>query len=362
MGERVSPTHLLTYPFTPVHVSVVGDLAVSSHVMEVEKMYDVVTLGETMLRLAPPDFQRLEQTRTFDVTAGGSESSTAAGVARMGLRAAWVSKLPKSPLGRFIANKIREHGVDTSHIVWVDEGRVGVYFLEFGSTPRASQVIYDRKGSAISTLTADEIDWKPIFEGARLFHTSGITPALSKNCAEATAKAISEARAAGCLVSFDLNYRAKLWSPEDARACLSKLLKQVNILITTRQDTARVFGLEGTPEELVQQMKDMFNFDVVAITLRDPITVQTGTWTSMVLAARIYKGKVYDLEIIDRVGSGDSFTAGFLYGYLTGDVEKGIAYGDAMAALKHTFPGDLTWVTEEEVLDQIKGQGARIRR
>jgi len=174
-------------------------------------MYDVVTLGETMLRLAPPDFERLEQARTYNVTAGGSESSAAVGIARMGLKVAWVSKLPKSPLGRFIANKIREHGVDTSHVVWMDGGRAGVYFLEFGSTPRPSQVIYDRKDSAISTLTAGEINWKPIFEGTKLFHTSGITPALSKNCAEATAKAVSEARAAGCLVSFDMNYRTKLW-------------------------------------------------------------------------------------------------------------------------------------------------------
>jgi 2-dehydro-3-deoxygluconokinase len=325
-------------------------------------MYDVVTLGETMLRLAPPNFQRLEQTRTYDVTAGGSESSTAVGIARMGLKVAWVSKLPKSPLGRFIANKVREHGVDTSHVVWVDEGRVGVYFLEFGSTPRASQVIYDRKNSAISTLTADDIDWKPIFQGAKLFHTSGITPALSDSCVEATGKAISEARNAGCLVSFDMNYRTKLWSPEHARACLSELLKNVNILVTTRQDVSRVFGITGDEEELARKIKDMFSFDVVAITLRNPISVQTGTWTSLALADKVYKGKVYDLEIIDRVGSGDSFTAGFLYGYLTDGVAKGLAYGDAMASLKHTFPGDLTWVTEEEVIGQIEGEGARIKR
>jgi len=325
-------------------------------------MYDVVTLGETMLRLAPPDFERLEQARTYNVTAGGSESSTAVGIARIGLKTAWVSKLPENPMGRFIANKVREHGVDTSHVVWMDGGRAGVYFLEFGSAPRASQVIYDRKGSAISTLTANEIDWKPIFQGTRLFHTSGITPALSKNCAEATAQAVSEARSAGCMVSFDMNYRTKLWSPENARACLSELLKQVNILITTRQDIARVFGLTGAPEEIAEKLKEMFNFDVVAVTLREPISVQTGKWTSMALADKVYRGKVYDLEIIDRVGSGDSFTAGFLYGYLTGGVEKGIAYGDAMAALKHTFPGDLTWVTPEEVRDQIEGQGARIKR
>ena len=325
-------------------------------------MYDVVTLGETMLRLAPPDFERLEQARSYNVTAGGSESSTAVGVARMGLKTAWVSKLPNSPLGRFIANKIREHGVDTSHVVWMDDSRAGVYFLEFGSAPRPSQVIYDRKNSAISALTVGDIDWKPIFDGTKLFHTSGITPALSKNCAEATMEAVSEARDAGCLVSFDMNYRTRLWSPEEAKACLWEVLKKVNILITTRQDITRVFGLAGAPEELAEQMKEIFDFDVVAITLREPITVKTGKWTSMALADKIYRGKVYDLEIIDRVGSGDSFTAGFLYGYLTGDTEKGIAYGDAMAALKHTFPGDLTWATKEEALEQIEGQGARIKR
>ena len=326
-------------------------------------MYDVVTLGETMLRLAPPNFERLEQARTFDVTAGGSESSTAVGIARLGLKAAWVSKLPDNPLGRFIVNKIREHGVDTLHVVWTKDGRVGVYFLEFGSSPRSSQVIYDRKGSAISTLTADEIDWKPILEGTRLFHTSGITPALSKSCAGATIKAVSEAKAAGCKVSFDLNYRSKLWSAAEAKACFSEVLKQVNILITTIEDTWQVFGMSGTHEEIAGKLKDAFPVDVVAITIRDPRTVRTATWTSIAVEAnRLYKGKVYELEIVDRVGSGDSFTAGFLYGYLTGNVEKGIAYGDAMAALKHTFPGDITWVTEGDVLDQIKGQDARIRR
>lgn len=325
-------------------------------------MYDVVTLGETMLRLAPPNFERLEQARMFEVTAGGSESSTAVGIARLGLSVAWVSKLPQNPLGRFIANKIREHGVDISHVIWVKEGRVGVYFLEFGSSPRASQVIYDRKGSAISTLAPDEIDWKPILNGTRLFHTSGITPALSKSCAEATVKAISEAKSAGCLVSLDLNYRSKLWSPAEAKACFSELLKHVNILITTIEDTWQVFGLSGTPEEIAEKLKDMFPVDIVAITVRDPRTVRTATWTSVVLADKLYKGKVYELEIVDRVGSGDSFTAGFLYGYLTGDVEKGMAYGDAMAALKHTFPGDISWVTEEDVIAQIKGQDARIKR
>jgi len=265
-------------------------------------------------------------------------------------------------LGRFIANKIREHGVDTSHIIWVKEGRVGIYFLEFGSSPRASQVIYDRKGSAISTLTANEIDWKPILSGTKLFHTSGITPALSKNCAEATAKAISEAKSAGCLISFDLNYRSKLWSSAEARECFSEILSSVNILITTIEDTWQVFGMSGTHEEIAQKLKDMFPVNVVAITIRDPRTVRTASWTSIALADRLYRGKVYELEIVDRVGTGDSFTAGFLYGYLTGNVEKGIAYGDAMSALKHTFPGDITWVTEEEVLSQIKGQDARIRR
>lgn len=325
-------------------------------------MYDVVALGEAMLRLSPPNYMRLEQANSFDINVGGSELNTSVGVARFGLRTAWVTKLVKSPLGKMVANKAREHGIDTSHIVWTDKGRVGIYYLELGSMPRASRVIYDRKDSAVSKLGPGEVNWSTILKGTKLFLTSGITAALSPTCREATIEAINEAKKQGCKICFDINFRAKLWSAEEAKKCLSKILDKVDIIVTTQFDTEEVFGYKGSYEEIAKQLKDKFGCSVVAITLREVRTVLTGGWTSIALADKLYKGKKYDIEIIDRVGGGDAYTAGFIYGYLTGDVEKAVAYGDALAALEHSIPGDLSWFTEDEVKKQIKAAGYRIQR
>lgn len=325
-------------------------------------MYDVVALGEAMLRLSPPNYMRLEQTDSFDVNVGGSELNTSVGVARFGLRTAWVTKLVNNPLGKMVANKAREHGIDTSHIVWADGGRVGIYYLELGSTPRASRVIYDRKDSAVSKLGPGEVNWPTILKGTKLFLTSGITAALSPTCREATIEAINEAKKQGCKICFDINFRAKLWSADEAKKCLSKILDKVDIIVTTQFDTEEVFGYKGSYEDIVKQLKDKFGCSVVAITLREVRTVLTGGWTSIALADKLYKGKKYDVEIIDRVGGGDAYTAGFIYGYLTGDVEKAVAYGDALAALEHSIPGDLSWFTEDEVKKQIKAASYRIQR
>jgi 2-dehydro-3-deoxygluconokinase len=283
-------------------------------------------------------------------------------LARLGIKVTWVSKLPRNPLGRLVANKIREQGVDTSYILWTDEGRLGLYFLELGSSPRSSQVMYDRKGSAFSTLDEDEIDWASLFAKTKVFHTSGITPALSESCARTTKKAILEAKKAGCIVSFDINYRSKLWSADEARRCLSELLEYVDILVTGTGDVETIFGISTSAEKVAETMKDMFKLQIVAVTTGKPLTVKTGTFASVVLADKFYTHREYEMEIVDRLGIGDSFTAGILYGYLIGDLAKGVAYGNAMAALKATFPGDITWVTEEDILAQIKGQGAAVRR
>jgi 2-dehydro-3-deoxygluconokinase len=325
-------------------------------------MYDVVALGEAMLRLSPPNFMRLEQTHSFDVNVGGTEVTTCVGVARFGLKTAWVSKLAKSPLGRLVTNKAREHGIDTSHIVWSDEGRMGIYYLELGSTPRASEVFYDRKDSAVSRLGPGEVNWPAILKGTKIFLTSGITTALSPTCREAAIEAINEAKRQGCKICFDINYRAKLWSAEEAKKCLSKILDKVDILVTTQFDTEDVFGYKGSYEDIAKQLKDKFGCSIVAITLRDVRTVLTGSWTSIALADKLYKGKTYDLEIVDMMGTGDGYTIGFIYGYLTGDVEKAVAYGDALAALEHSVPGDFSWFTEDEVKKQIKAVGYKIQR
>ncbi len=327
-------------------------------------MYDVVTFGEAMIRLCPPNFRRLEQTTSLEVTAGGAELSVAAGVSRLGLTSAWVSRLPDNPLGRMVRNKASEFGVDTSHIVWAEGERVGIYFIEYGASPRSSSVLYDRANSAISNIKAGEVDWKAVFTDCKLFHTSGITPALSNTAAEVTAEALKAAKEAGCTVSYDLNYRATLWSQEKARECQTPLMDHVDILITTEEDTERVFGIKGEDyKEVAAKLADRFKFEVVTITLRGTPSVWRNTWTAIAYAGgKFYDDVTYDIEVVDRVGGGDSYTSGFLYGYLTGDVEKGVRYGNAFSALKQTSWSDFNWSTLAEVERQLKGAGLRISR
>jgi len=328
-------------------------------------MYDVVTFGEAMVRLSPPHFQRLEQTRSLEVNVGGAELNVAVGVTRFGMKSAWVSKLPKNGVGYLIRDRAREFGVDCSHVVWSDKGRAGLYFVEFGASPRASSVLYDRANSAISMIQTGEVDWAKIFTGSKHFHMSGITPALSTSASETTVEALKAAKKAGCTISYDLNYRKKLWTPADAKKIQEPMMGDVDILITTEEDTNVVFGIkEKDYEAVAEKLAKTFNFKIVAITLREDLSVLRNNWTAIAYQdGKIFKDRKYEVEIVDRVGAGDSFTAGFLYGWLKEkDIGKGVQYGNAFAALKHTVPGDFNWNTLEEVEAQLKGAGLRISR
>src|SRR5947209_4936816 len=222
-------------------------------------MNEVVTFGEAMIRLSPPNFRRLEQTHNLDLLVGGAELNTAVGLARLGRSAAWVSRLTDNPLGRLIANRAREAGVSTEHVVWTDDDRVGVYFLEFGAAPRASSVLYDRKGAAIANVRPGMIDWSAAFDGARWFHVTGITPALSATAAETTREALVAARGAGLRTSVDLNHRAKLWSAQEAGRCMAQLMESTDVLITTEEDAERVFGIRGNDhEDVADQLAKRF--------------------------------------------------------------------------------------------------------
>ena len=324
----------------------------------------VITFGEAMLRLAAPDHQRLEQVTSLEVTVGGAELNVAAGVSRLGLDARWVSRLPDSPLGRMIRNRAREFGVDVSFVSWDPAARAGLYFLEPGASPRASAVLYDRAGSAFSKLVPAEIDWAAALAGGSVFHTTGITPALSEAAAAAVRDALAAAHAAGIPVSYDLNFRAKLWSEERARAVQEPLMADVDVLITTEEDTRRVFGITGSNyADVARKLVDRFGFKVVTITLRGDTSVLRNTWTAIAYADGVdYDDRTYDIEIVDRVGGGDGYAAGFIYGWLTGDVARGVRYGNAFSALQQTLPGDLGWVTLAEVEAQISGTGLRIAR
>jgi 2-dehydro-3-deoxygluconokinase len=327
-------------------------------------MYDIVTFGEAMIRLSPPNFNRLEQAASFDVCAGGGELNVAVAAARMGLKSAWVSKLPKNPLGRLICNKAREWGVGTDFIVWSDEGRAGVYYLEFGAAPRPSSVLYDRANSAISMIKTREVNWDQVFDGVKVFHVSGITPALSESAAGVTLEAVKAAKRKGLKVSYDLNYRAKLWTEEEAQACQEPMMEFVDVLISTEEDTNRVFKITGsTYNEVAEKLADKFKFEIVAITLRENVSVWKNNWTAIAYSdGKFYADKTYEVEIVDRVGGGDSFTAGFLTGYLEDGIDRGVKLGNALAALKHSIPGDLNLSTRDEVEALLKKGGLRISR
>ncbi len=325
---------------------------------------DIITLGEAMVRLSPPDFQRLEQTTTLDLRIGGAELNVAVGAARLGLKTAWISKLPDNPLGRMTANKAREHGVDVSHLLFTKGARMGLYFVEFGAQPRASSVLYDRVGAAIASLRPTDFDWPSIFAQARVFHISGITPALSPSCAEATLAAASAAKQAGCTVSVDVNYRSKLWTEAEANRVMTELMAHTDILITTEEDTKKVFGIEAPDyHDVARELQRRFSLEAVAITIRETPSVLRNLWSAFAIAGdQLYESPTYEVEVVDRLGAGDSFTAGFLWGYLQGDIGKGVAYGTAFSALKHSQPGDFHWGTLAEVEALVKGAGMRIQR
>jgi 2-dehydro-3-deoxygluconokinase len=314
--------------------------------------FDVVTLGEAMIRLSPPRPIRLEQATTLDLNVGGSELNVAFNASRLGLSTSWVSKLPKSPLGRRIIRLANEQGVDASHVIWSDEGRAGLYFVEFGITPRTTTVTYDRKRSAMSTLRPGEVDWS-FLEGVKLFHVSGITPALSDSCRETTFEAVTEASRHGCKVSLDMNYRSKLWSPKKAEKTLTKLAGLVNLLIAS--DPSIVWSIGGETEKVLREVKERFNVETVAMLVRQEEVATRGACGAVALSDRIYtSSRFYNLEIFDRLGAGDSFAAGLIFGYLNGDMQMAVEWGAAMAAIKHTVPGDANYVTKEEVEELVK--------
>jgi 2-dehydro-3-deoxygluconokinase len=326
--------------------------------------FEVITFGEAMIRLSPPNFRRIEQAKSLDLQVGGAELNTAVAVSRLGHSASWISRLPDNPLGRLVANHAREAGVDTSHVMYSKDERLGLYFLEFGAAPRASSVIYDRKGSAIAAVQPGMIPWAKVFAGSKWFHVTGITPALSASSAAATREAMMAAKAAGVKTSMDLNYRVKLWTTTEAGNCLSDLMQYCDVLITTEEDVEKVFGITGSNyEEVAAKVADKFKLDIVAITLRENPLVWRNTWTGMAYQkGKVYKTRTYEVEIVDRLGAGDSFAAGLIHGLLGGDVQNALDWGVATSAIKHSIPGDFAWVRPEEVEALLKGGGLRISR
>jgi 2-dehydro-3-deoxygluconokinase len=275
-----------------------------------------------------------------------------------------VSRLTNNPLGRLIANHAREAGVSTEHVLWTEADRIGVYFVEFGAAPRASSVLYDRKDAATARITAEMIDWPKVFAGAKWFHVTGITPALSDSTAETTRVALQAARKAGLRISIDLNFRAKLWSPQEAHRWMNEFMHICDVLITTEEDTAKVLQIKADNyEQVARQLAARYPLQVVAITLRENPLVWKNTWTAIAYQRdTVLRTRVYDVEIVDRLGAGDSFAAGLIHGLLENDLQKGLDFGVAASALKHSIPGDFAWSTLAEIEALLQGGQLRISR
>jgi len=324
----------------------------------------VITFGEAMVRLTPANHRRLEQAYALDVEIGGAELNTAVGLARLGRRSAWVSRITDNPLGRLIINRARGAGVSPHLIQFTDDDRVGVYFLEHGAAPRASGVIYDRANSAMANVRPGMFDWAKMLEGTNWFYVTGITAALSATAAETTLEALRAAQAAGVTTCLDPNYRAKLWTVEQAKTWLAEAIPHVDVLVTNPEDLERFFGVPGSNlESAATEAAAKYNLVALAMTLRQTPSVWRNTVSSVGFAGgRFVQSASYEVEVVDRLGSGDAFVAGLLHGLLDGDLEKGLAYGTAMSALKHTIPGDFPWVTKGEVESLIRGGGLRVNR
>jgi len=337
----------------------------------------VVTLGEIMMRLSTPGFERFVQADSFDVTYGGGEANVAVAVSNYGLNGVFVSKVPDNALGQAAINHIRRYGVDTQFMARGGK-RLGIYFLETGASARASQVIYDRADASIADVDASEFDWDAIFEGADWFHTTGITPALSDKAAALTLAALKAAKAKGVTTSIDLNYRKKLWSKEKAQQVMSELCQYVDVCIGNEEDAETCLGFKsaGTDitkgelnlngyKDVFQQMKAKFGFKYIASTLRESHSASDNGWSALVYDGNeFYHSKQYEVRIVDRVGSGDSFASGFIFGLVTGlPMAEAAEFGVAASALKHTIPGDLNHATLSEVSTLMKGDASgRVQR
>jgi len=314
----------------------------------------VVCLGETMLMFAPPRYELIEHFDQFTAYSGGSESNVAIGLERLDIHTGWIGKLPDNALGRKVVNGIRAYGVDTSACIWTAEGRLGTFFVEWGTPPRPVKTIYDRAASVATTLTADELDWDYL-QRAEWLHLTGITPALSETCRKSTAQIVTRARERGCKVSFDVNYRSLLWSPDEARVTCREILPHVNLLIATEDDGRMLLGQAPGREELLQRLFDVYSPDAAVITC--------GADGSMAYdGGRIYRSEGYPVQVVNRLGAGDAFDAGLLYGYLTSDLQSGLGYGSAMAALKMTIPQNVPLIEREDVERLVSGRNLDVVR
>ena len=342
-------------------------------------MARIITFGEIMLRLKSPALERFFQSPSLEATFGGGEANVAVSLANYGMDAAFVTALPNNAIGEACRRDVRSFGVDVSNIKMTD-GRMGIYFLETGSNQRPSKVVYDRAESAIAIAPADLFDWEKIFAGADWFHISGIAPAISASAAELSIAACKAAQKMGVTVSCDLNYRKNLWKyGKEAKEVMSEIAKYVDVAIANEEDFQKSLGITASSdvesgsldrnvyEGIAKKAMELYpNLKRVAITLRESKSADRNDWAACIYDGKeFYVSRKYEItDIVDRVGGGDSFSGGLIYGLLTYEKQSdALEYAVAASCLKHTISGDYNRVTVSEVTALMKGSGSgRVER
>ena len=303
---------------------------------------DCLAIGDLLFVLRAPGMSTLERAPYLECIASSAEPNVLTGLARFGLSTALISKACTNFIGRWLVDSVRSMGIDASRVVWTETGRMGVMYTERGVPPRPSSVVYDRAGSAVTTLTVDEIDWE-FFDCAATFYTSGIIPALGENCREVVRHAMQRAHTNGKRVFFDLNFRRQLWTGDVARPYIESILPFVDILFIKPGDAQEVFGTSPEPDELAQELRRSFGVELVVVSL--------GAEGALAYRASRHVAKSFPTQVINRFGVGDAFVAGFLYSYLTeANLDQALDYGCAAAAVKATIPNEhIPLITKEQV-------------
>jgi len=338
-----------------------------------------VTFGEIMLRLSPPGVERFFQSPALSATFGGGEANVAVSLAHFGLLSHYVTRLPANPIGDAALRSLRAEGVRVDFVQRGGE-RLGIYFAETGASQRGSTVVYDRAGSAISQVRPGDIPWADVLEGAAWFHVTGITPALGSTVAAATREAVEAARAAGIRVSLDLNYRAKLWSRAEARQIMRPLVALTDVVVANEEDIQASLGLEVRGADIVGGRLDVegyrevaerivteFGVKSVAITLRESHSASDNGWSAVLYDApdgQFHRSQHYEIAVVDRIGGGDAFAAGLIFGLATGrSADAALRFAVAASAIKQTVPGDFNRASIAEVERLAKGdESGRVQR
>lgn len=324
--------------------------------------YDLIGMGEVMLRLSPPGKEKISQSETFEKNAGGSELNVVSGAAMLGLKSGIITKIPDSKMGHFIRNKIRYGNVSDKFIVYdhSPENRLGIYYYESGVYPRKSSCIYDRADASITSLKLDEID-PEVYDSTKIFHISSITLALSPELREVSLEVIKKFKEAGALISFDVNYRAALWSEEEAKPVIESIFPLVDMLFVSEETSRRMLQRTGTLEDIMMGYARDYGCRLVATTRREVVSPTRHNFNSkMFFEGRFYEDKPYkEIEVVDRIGSGDAYLAGVLYGLVKNrDIVRALEVGNALSAVKNTVAGDMSASSIDEIRAVIKSHKA----